>query len=167
MRRQALAALGAAMLLGVSGSAAPDLAAEILKVHNAERAAVGVAPLRWDGALAAGAAVWAAHLAKLGRLEHSAPGERPGAGENLWMGTRGAFTLVEMAGGWASEKGTFHNGVFPDVARSGSWQSVGHYTQMIWSGTTAVGCAIASNAQADVLVCRYAPAGNMIGERVY
>lgn len=64
-------------------------------------------------------------------------------------------------------KRIFRNGAFPDVARGGGWQTVGHYTQMIWRGTTAIGCATASNGTWDVLVCRYAPPGNMMGERPF
>jgi hypothetical protein len=37
---------------------------------------------------------------------------------------------------------------------------------MIWPATERVGCAIASSARADYLVCRYATAGNIDGRRV-
>lgn len=52
------------------------------------------------------------------------------------------------------------------MSRSGPWSTVGHYTQMIWPTTTHVGCAIANGVRFDVLVCRYAPAGNIDGRRV-
>ena len=79
------------------------------------------------------------------------------------MGTRGAFSFEAMVGGWSSERKDFVPGVFPAVSRAGSWEKVGHYTQMVWPTTTRVGCAIASNATSDYLVCRYSPAGNVIG----
>ncbi len=144
-----------------------DIQKPILDGHNAERRAVGVPPVAWDDALASQAATWARHLAALGRLEHSAAADRPGEGENLWMGTAGAYAPAQMAAGWTAEKADFANGVFPDVARDGHWRAVGHYTQMIWRGTTKIGCATASSPAWDVLVCRYAPAGNMVGEWVY
>jgi hypothetical protein len=37
---------------------------------------------------------------------------------------------------------------------------------MVWPTTTKVGCAIASNARHDFLVCRYSPAGNVMGRSV-
>jgi hypothetical protein len=147
----------------VAPAVAADLKTEILAAHNAARAEVGTPPLVWSDTLAADAAPWAQALARRGRLEHSAAGDRGGAGENLWMGTAGAYTPAEMVGGWAAERARFHPGVFPDVSKDG-WQAVGHYTQMVWRDTSEVGCALAHSERWDVLVCRYAPAGNMVGE---
>jgi hypothetical protein len=84
-------------------------------------------------------------------------------GENLWMGTHGAFSVEAMVRGWASEKRFFAAGMFPNVSRTGDWEDVGHYTQMIWPTTTRVGCALASTPRIDYLVCRYATAGNIDG----
>ncbi len=139
---------------------------DILALHNRERAAVGARPLMWDARLSAAAATYGPQLAALGRLAHSAPASRPGQGENLWMGTREAYRLDEMVGGWAGEKRLFRPGTFPSVSSSWAWSDVGHYTQMIWADTTHVGCAIHQSAQWDFLICRYAPPGNVIGERV-
>jgi hypothetical protein len=82
------------------------------------------------------------------------------------MGTRGAFSYESMVGGWSSEARYFMPGQFPAVSRSGNWADVGHYTQMIWPTTTHVGCALASNARSDYLVCRYSPAGNIDGRQL-
>ena len=127
---------------------------------------VGAPPLAWDSALEAGAASYARGLAMTGTFAHSSSASRRGAGENLWMGSRGAFSLEQMIGSWESEKRLFVPGIFPNVSRSGRWSDVGHYSQMIWPATTRVGCALASNGSADYLVCRYAPAGNIEGRRV-
>lgn len=87
----------------VAGEGAPqnldDFSARILALHNRERRAVGAPPLGWDPALAAAAASYGPQLARLGRLQHSPPESRPGQGENLWMGTRGAYSIEEMIGG--------------------------------------------------------------------
>jgi Cysteine-rich secretory protein family len=141
-----------------------DLSAAMLQVHNRERAAVGVPPLSWSPDLAAHAGVWAAHLGTLGTLEHA---QGAGEGENLWMGSSGGFTPDQMAQGWVDEKKTFQNGAFPNVSTTGSWMAVGHYTQMIWRGTTQVGCAIGHGAANDVLVCRYSPPGNVTTQNVF
>lgn len=150
-------------------SAPQDLARleeRLLAGHNRERAETGAAPLAWDSALAAGAAAYARKLAPRGRLAHSTPASRPGQGENLWMGTRGAYQLEEMVGHWAAEKAFFRAGTFPQVSRSGNWSDVAHYTQMVWRGTTRVGCALHQGRESDLLVCRYAPPGNVVGQAV-
>jgi hypothetical protein len=82
------------------------------------------------------------------------------------MGTRGAYSLEEMAGSWSEEKRLFRAGTFPDVSRSGKWSDVAHYTQMIWRGTARVGCAVHRSRDWDFLICRYAPPGNVVGQRV-
>jgi hypothetical protein len=79
----------------------------------------------------------------------------------LWMGSRGAFSVEAMVGGWSSEKRYFTRGIFPNNSNTGNWADVGHYTQMIWPTTQRVGCAIASTPRTDYLVCRYSPAGNI------
>lgn len=150
-------------------SAPQDLARleqRLLTLHNRERAATGAAPLVWDSTLAAAARAYGPALERLGKLAHSAQATRPGQGENLWMGTRGAYGLEEMAGSWAAEKSLFRPGVFPDVSRSGKWSDVGHYTQMIWKGTARVGCAIHTGRDWDFLICRYSPQGNVVGQTV-
>lgn len=143
------------------------LPARILALHNRERERAGVPPLTWDIALAEAAASYGPALARIGRLEHSPAVSRPGQGENLWMGTRGAYSVEEMIGGWIGEKRLFRPGRFPDaVSASGNWSDVAHYTQMIWRGTTRVGCAIPSVGDWDYLICRYAPGGNVLGQTV-
>lgn len=83
------------------------------------------------------------------------------------MGTQGHYSPAELARLWAAEKSNFVNGVFPNVSRRGGWGTVGHYTQMIWRGTTNLGCGAATGGGNLYLVCRYAPTGNFIGRRVY
>ena len=134
-----------------------------LALHNQERARMGVQPLAWDPQLARDAAAYAHELASKNAFRHSSPAARPNQGENLWMGTRGAFRTDEMYDGWLSEKNLYRAGVFPNVSRNGNWAAVGHYTQMVWRGSTRVGCAISSSGSSDVLVCRYYPAGNVMG----
>ena len=144
-----------------------NLQARLLSLHNRERTAVGVPPLAWDPMLADAAAGYGPQLARRGRLAHSAPATRPGQGENLWMGTRGAYQLEEMIGSWTEEKSLLRPGVFPEVSSSGHWSDVAHYTQMVWRTTTRVGCALHRSRRWDFLICRYAPPGNVVGQRVF
>ena len=91
-----------------------DLPRRLLALHNRERSEAGIPPLSWDARLAADSAAYGPQLARLGRLAHSPRESRPGQGENLWMGTAGAFSVEEMVGGWAGERRLFRPGIFPD-----------------------------------------------------
>lgn len=167
--RWALAATAALAFGGASAPAAAQsrmifpVAVRLLVPQNLERSRWGVGPLQWDAGLAAAADGYAAELARTNRWGHSAKATRPGQGENLWMGSRGAFSPEQMVASWLSEGGYYRRGVFPYVSRTGSWVDVGHFTQIIWRQTTKVGCAIRSNGAWDYLVCRYSPHGNVDG----
>src|SRR4051812_9870108 len=75
---------------------AVDFPLAMLAAHNAERVRVPVPALAWDPALALAAAGYARQLAATGTLRHSPRAARPGQGENLWMGTRGAYSPAQM-----------------------------------------------------------------------
>lgn len=145
----------------------PDLLrSAMLKDQNAARAAVGAAPLAWSDALAKDAAAYARTLADTRRFQHAEQPQGPGReGENLWTGTRGAYSYDEMVGHWVAEKKDVLPLPVPQSSRTGRFGDVGHYTQIVWRATTTVGCAMASNATDDYLVCRYAPPGNVFGLR--
>lgn len=153
-----------ALSAGEFAAPATDFAGRVLTVHNQERMRMGMAPLRWSPQLSQEAQRWANALARSGVFVHSQ--NRGGAGENLWMGSADWFTPEQMVGGFLSERRAFRPGRFPHVSATGNWADVGHYTQVIWPETQAVGCAVARGGRQDVLVCRYWPAGNVYGERV-
>jgi hypothetical protein len=138
----------------------------LLAAHNRERDTMGAPPLQWDPALARSARDWAHYLARTGRFEHSADSAWwDPEGENLWAGTVNHYQPEAMVGLWAAEKHDYKPGIFPNNSRSGDVDNVGHYTQLIWARTGAVGCALARGRDEDFLVCRYAQAGNVLGER--
>src|SRR4029077_4541331 len=89
-----------------------NFAGRIIAVHNRERALAGTAPLASDSTLEAGATSYAHRLATTVTLAHSDHHSRAGVGENLWMGTHGAFSLEQMVGSWTSEKRMFVAGMF-------------------------------------------------------
>jgi uncharacterized protein YkwD len=132
----------------------------ILSQHNQARTALGLGALRWDAALAAAANAYAASMAKTGKYEHS---HHATQGENMWMGTQNYFSLNEMVGSWIIEQSLAKSGKFPNVTKTASWADVGHYTQIIWKDTLSVGCGIADGGGYSYFVCRYFPAGNVIG----
>jgi hypothetical protein len=150
----------------VNEAAANGIPARILALHNRERAAVGAPPLAWDPALAASAASYGPSLAALGRLAHSPRESRPGQRENLAMGSVGYYGVEDLVDLWVQEKRNFQPGTFPAVSRTGQWKDVSHYTQMIWKGTTNVGCAVHTTSDRHYLICRYSPPGNTDGRHV-
>jgi hypothetical protein len=93
-----------------------------------------------------------------------------------WHGTLGPEQLVGM---WSREKDLLQPGAlglgcpvrlgcmtFPAASRTGRWEDIAHYTQLVWPTTTRVGCAIFA-ADWDYLICRYSPPGNIDGKPVF
>ncbi len=174
MRQMTLAAAAALTLSGAALASAmptapkitdPAFQTEVLNAHNAERRAVGVADLVWDASLAQEAQEWATGLASSGAMQHASQRTH---GENLYMNAAGRSTVTQMIGGWLAERKNYIPGAaHPNVSKTGNWADVGHYTAMVWSTTTAVGCAVARGARSDFLVCRYNPPANMRGRVAY
>lgn len=142
-----------------------DFEADVLESHNSFREILDIEPLTYSSELEASATRWAKTISGSNSLQHSKG--RNKIGENLAMGTKGvhnATTLIEL---WTNEKKYYKNGKFPSVSTNGNWQSVAHYTQIIWRNTKEVGCAIAENNKNKFLVCHYKPSGNWNGDYVY
>ena len=146
---------------------ADRIASRILDTHNAERERLRLPRLKWNPHLEREAAEWARSLGRRGVLEHADGQQRNGTGENLWMGTAGAWNVETMVGMFLDERKHYRHGAFPDVSRTGNWADVGHYTQIVWRDTREVGCAMVTSRGNDVLVCRYWPAGNVWGAKAF
>lgn len=140
-----------------------DDAERLLALHNRERARLGLPPLSWNARLARDANRWADVLLARGRLQHASLSDRDGRGENLWMGTAGAWNVDGMIEMFLYERRYFRPATFPDVSLTGDWTDVGHYSQIVWRDTREVGCAVRTGGGKDALVCRYFPAGNVPG----
>ena len=101
------------------------------------------------------------------QLKHSST---PGVGENLVLSSGSGvavYTVTQLVDIWGDEKRYFIGGIFPNVSSTGKWQDVGHYTQLVWRNTTQVGCGVATGNGIIVMVGRYSPPGNVVGQRVY
>ena len=131
---------------------------EILDAHNRVRSGVGVPPLVWSDELAAVAQGWANQLISEGRLRHRA---NPRYGENLYLISGARATPNDVISAWAAEAKDY------DYRTNTCSSRCGHYTQIIWRSTKAVGCAVARSRSTEVWVCEYSPPGNYVGERPY
>jgi uncharacterized protein YkwD len=138
--------------------APPSLSRDMLAIHNAVRARVGVAPLAWSDRLAARAQDWADTLLARKQFIH-----RPNStyGENLFAITGAAASPAQVVNAWAAESRNYN---YTSNKCSGV---CGHYTQIVWGGTKEVGCAVAREGRREVWVCNYDPPGNWIGRRPY
>lgn len=158
-----------------SVNTSPGLSAEqrigLVSEHNRWRSRVGAPPLRWSEDLAQSAGQWAGQLAASGcQMRHS---EGP-QGENIfwggpvtWSDGRTELQTVrgeQVAGAWGQEAADY------DYASNSCapGKVCGHYTQVVWATTEALGCARQVCAdKAQIWVCQYHPAGNIVGRRPY
>lgn len=154
--RGALAGLCALALVAGTATAAfaIDVKGEALSAHNKYRAKHGVPALAWSSALAGQAQAWADGC----QFEHSS-GDY---GENLATGTAGGYSVGALIKSWYDESADY------DYAsgESKNGKAVGHFTQMVWAGTTQVGCGMTECSGNNILVCQYSPSGNYGGEYV-
>ena len=169
--------LTAGFLLSVcmqSTSIAEDFVPKVNKqamvtAHNQWRADVHVPPLVWSDKLAGIAQGWANTLKNDNcGFYHSGNGY----GENLYMasailwsdGRRELQRISDkhVADSWGAEIKDYN------YATNSCTGVCGHYTQVVWAGTKEVGCAVSvCSDKAQIWVCTYYPAGNIIGQRPY
>merc|ERR1719235_1465589 len=135
-----------------------------LDAHNALREKHGAPPLEWDDTCSQHALAQAQICCDSEQLEHGNSQEF-GEGQNLYMSMgdpappSGAKVACES---WYSEIDDYS---FDDP---GFGMSTGHFTQLVWKGTTKVGMAkVVGESQgmtAIWIAANYSPAGNMMGE---
>ncbi|TFK90749.1 PR-1-like protein, partial [Polyporus arcularius HHB13444] len=135
-------------------TSASDVSA-YLSVHNTVRSQHHVSPLTWSSDLAAKAQTWANNCI----FQHS-NGKLGRYGENLAAGTGSGYSYA------ATDRISAQYN--PNDAQPS------HFTQVVWKGTTQVGCAVqtckagtifdAKYGPAKFHVCEYNPPGNVIGQ---
>lgn len=132
------------------------MAEAFVEAHNRVRARHCAAPLVWSPALAKVAQSWATELANQG----CAFGHSPGAkyGENLAAGTIGALDPESTVAMWYDEIKLYR------FAGGGFSMQTGHFTQLVWTTTTQVGCGHVQCKGNDIYVCNYDPPGNWDGQ---
>ncbi|XP_062204513.1 pathogenesis-related protein PR-1 type-like [Phragmites australis] len=132
---------------------------DIVKEHNVFRAKEHVPPLQWNATLAKFSQQYAEQLKGECKMVHSTSPY----GENLMLGT-GAVTWKTTVDMWSAEKESYHYG--SNTCDPG--KMCGHYTAVVWKGTTAVGCGrVKCNNGDTMIVCSYWPPGNYDGVRPF
>jgi hypothetical protein len=164
-----------AALAAVSAHGQPTQAERerLLAAHNAARCTVNppaasMPALVWDDRLAAVAQRFAdanagtctspVYNASRDR-EFAAAGGSGRVGENVATGSA-SVPIERLVQLWTDQRSSWVHGPLTSNA-------AGNYTQMIWAGTTAVGCGVATCGTSRFLVCDYAPAGNSMSQAPY
>jgi pathogenesis-related protein 1 len=147
-----------------------DLEQALVDAHNAARASAEPTPspalpeMTWSTTAAATAQAWAERCV----FEHSTSG----LGENLALFSPrdiDASLATETVGLWDGERVDYNYD--SNSCRGGA--QCGHYTQVVWRDSTAVGCGVAECddvpgfGAGSLWVCNYDPPGNFVGERPY
>lgn len=144
----------------------PEEQQQMLDLHNALRAKYGSSPLTWDATAASCAQDWANQRAAGEQQTHRSPNR---FGENVfgnWSCCDPASftsTPADAMGFWGGEEPNY------DVATNScnAGTVCGHFTQVVWSTTTRLGCGKAivpdtpqPGATSAHWVCNYDPPGN-------
>jgi uncharacterized protein YkwD len=145
-------------------------ASAAIQLHNCARrtvepaAATPIKPLSWNTSIASMAQSYANQC-------HFAHSDNADYGENIYAVASRAPALRDAVAAWAGEEPNYNYAT--NACRAG--KVCGHYTQVVWSGTSEVGCGktyCTKNSPFGgfpkwyLIVCNYAPAGND-GRRPY
>ena len=134
---------------------------QALQAHNSARAKDKQRPLQWSKDLEKISQQWANQLARSCKIYHH-KGDIP-FGENIFSYSL-PTTVDHAISAWTDEK-KYYN-YRQNQCKLG--KQCGHYTQVVWKGTTDVGCAKQSCSNgAEIVVCSYFPAGNIVGARPF
>lgn len=127
------------------------------EAHNVIRRTYDVPDLIWDTELVTVSEEWIVHLAQTGcNLEHN--WDSP-LGENLFWSNY-QETYGGVVDSWASEV-EYYDYTSNSCATN---QMCGHFTQLVWSTTERVGCAVGACPDgSEIWMCNYDPPGNYSG----
>ncbi|KAG2639755.1 pathogenesis-related protein 1-like [Panicum virgatum] len=161
----ALAAFAAVLAIITPCAAQEDSPQDFVDPHNAARSNVGAGAVSWDDAVAAYARSYAARRRSYCALVHSGGPY----GENIFWGSGGGagWSASDAVASWVAEKRWYDHGSNSCSAPEG--RSCGHYTQVVWRDSTAVGCArvVCDNGGGVFITCNYNPPGNVVGQSPY
>jgi len=149
----------------------------VLDVHNQARSKVCLSGLEWDDAAASVAQKYLDNNGGQCPSDHSSQSLRDSSyknfggicsnpsfpycstamlGENIASGSIGYYSAADLVNLWVEEKSLFSCGTLPSFQYDS-----GHYSQIVWKGTTKVGCGIRDCPDGfTTLLCNYYPPGN-------
>ncbi|KAF9885085.1 hypothetical protein FE257_000725 [Aspergillus nanangensis] len=144
--------------------------ADVLYNHNVHRSNHSANSLEWSSDLQASAQALAAACV----YQHDTSINGGGYGQNIGYGV-GSSDIGVMISNlmYNNEMGYFtdmYGSANPDMTNFDLW---GHFSQIVWKGTTEVGCAtvvcpslgnVDSSSSVPFTVCNYSPPGNYDGE---
>jgi uncharacterized protein YkwD len=115
---------------------------------------------------------WAKQMATTGVFAHSSASQRNGAGENLYVYYTTAAAIATDTLANSAVKSWYDEVAKYNYANPGFAASTGHFTQVVWKGSTQLGCGEAQGTKtlqgtkykAFYVVCHYASPGNVIGQ---
>ncbi|MQL77605.1 hypothetical protein Taro_010015 [Colocasia esculenta] len=146
--------------IGIHVADAQNTPSDWVNLHNAARSSVGVAPVSWDNTVAAYAWWYANQRIGDCQLKHSGGPY----GENLFGGWGREWSAADAVKAWVDERQ--HYNCWSNSCASG--KVCGHYTQVVWSSSTRIGCARVKCSNGGIFItCNYSPPGNFIGQRPY
>ncbi|XP_058215286.1 pathogenesis-related protein 1A-like [Rhododendron vialii] len=142
-------------------------AQEYLNAHNNIRHKKGVPPLQWDEKLAQYAQRWAEQGVNECNPHHHSDG--PYGENNLWE-QYDERTPTEVTQVWIDEEVNYDHVKLACKCQTETLKCMcGHYTQLVWSATKAVGCGnvTCNNELGFLIVCSYNPPGNYQDENPF
>ena len=125
----------------------------LLNEHNSKRAKHCTASLTWSAKVAADAQA-KANTCPTGHNPEEL--KQLGEGENLYWGAGKGASAKAAIDWWYAEIRSYN---FDQPVLTDNPQ-VGHFTQMVWKGSTQLGCGTKVCGTRTHWVCRYAPPGN-------
>ncbi len=127
----------------------------ITERHNYYRQNHNTAPLKWNESIQKYAQEWADKLAAEDRMYHRQPNSY---GENIYWTSGGEVNGNTPVDSWYAEIKSYN------YSSPGFSSSTGHFTQVVWAGSTEIGCGKAKSKRGGTfIVCNYNPPGNYQG----
>ncbi|KAL4989358.1 CAP domain-containing protein [Aspergillus falconensis] len=151
-------------------TAANAYQSNVLYSHNIHRANHSSPDVTWSSDLESSAQILASRCV----YEHDTSINGGGYGQNIGYGTSADEVAVMISNLMYNDEMGYYENLYgqatPDMSLFEKW---GHFSQIVWKGTTEVGCAtvscpslgnVDSASAVPFTVCNYSPAGNYDGE---
>ncbi len=128
----------------------------ILTRHNFYRKKHSAPDLQWSTEIEKYAQQWADKLASENRMYHRQPNKY---GENIYWISGGDSNGIDAVDAWYSEIKKYN------FNKPGFSMATGHFTQVVWKGSTLIGCGKAKSKNGGIyVVCNYSTPGNYSGK---